>query len=86
MASRRDAAGESRNIWQARLRRNGADSCLNPSNRELPVSRLLLPCYLLVPSLLSANNFPAIFLLRVRRRASPYFDNRLKRHIFLVAN
>jgi hypothetical protein len=80
------AAGESRHISRGRLRRDGAESGLDRSNRELPVPRLLSPCYLPVPSLLSANNLPVILPLRARRRAAPYFDNRLKRNIFLVAD
>jgi hypothetical protein len=73
--------GESRRISRGRLRRNGAESSLDRSNREFPVPRLFLP----VPSLLSANNLPVILLFRARRRTVPYFDNHLKRHIFLVA-
>jgi hypothetical protein len=53
-------------------------------NRGFPVPRLLPPCYLPVPSLLSANNLPVILPFRARRRAPPYFDNHLKRHIFLA--
>jgi hypothetical protein len=79
------AAGESRRISRGRLRRNGAESGLDRSNRELPVLRLIIPCYLPVPSLLSANNLPVILLFRARRRAAPYFDNRLKRKIILAA-
>jgi hypothetical protein len=47
---------------------------------------LLSPCYLPVPSLLSANNLPVIFTLCARRRAAPYFDNHLKRKIILAAS
>jgi hypothetical protein len=56
--------------------------CLNRSNRERPVPRLLSPCYLPVPSLLSANNLPVIFPFRERSRAAPYFCNDMKRNIF----
>jgi hypothetical protein len=39
----RGAAGEGRHISRGRLRRNGAESCLNRSNRGFPVLRLLSP-------------------------------------------
>jgi hypothetical protein len=80
------AAAESRDISRRRLRRNGAESDLNRSDREFPVVRLLSSCYLPDPSLLSANNLPVIFPLWARRRTAPYFDNHLKGHIFLAAN
>jgi hypothetical protein len=67
------AAGESRHISRERLRRNGAESGLDRSNRALPVPRLLSPCYLPDTSLFSANNLPVIFPLCARRRAPPLF-------------
>jgi len=73
-------------ISRGQLRRNGAESCLNRPNRELPVLLLLSPCYLPDTSLLSANNLPVILPFRARRRAAPYFDNHLKRNIILAAD
>jgi hypothetical protein len=80
------AAGESRHISRGRLPRNGAESCLNQPNRELPVLLLISPCYLPDTSLLSANNLPVILPFRARRRAAPYFDNHLKRNIILASD
>jgi len=77
-----NAACEGRHISQRQLWRNGAESRLKRSNRELPVLHLLSPCYLPDTSLLSANNLPVIFLFRARRRAAPYFDNHLKTNGF----
>jgi hypothetical protein len=80
-----ERAGESRQISPRRLWRNGAESCLNRSNRELPVLHLLPSCYLPDTSLLSANNLPVIFPFHARRRAVPFFYNHLKRkHYFGV--
>jgi hypothetical protein len=59
--SRGRALGEGRHISREQLRRNGADSCLNRSNREFPVPCLLSPCYLPDTSLLCACYLPVIF-------------------------
>jgi hypothetical protein len=82
----RGAAGESRHISRGRLRRNGAESSLNRSNRECPVLRLLSACYRPDTSLFSANNLPVIFPFRARRLALPYFDNRMKIKIILAVD
>ena len=46
-------ARRGRHISRGQLRRNGAASCWDRENRELPVLRLLLPCYLPVKPELS---------------------------------
>jgi hypothetical protein len=86
IGSSANQADENRHISRGRLRRNGADSGLDRSKRELPVPRLISPCYFPVPSLLSAHIFPAILPVRARLPAPPYFDNQLKRHIFLAVD
>jgi hypothetical protein len=58
----------------------------NPASIGRIASSLFRACYLPVISLLSANNLPVILPFRARRRAAPYFDNHLKRQIFLATD